>query len=348
MNVLILSIFAFVVVLSFLEDYMPSWQKQLILVGIGIALIAIATFKPMSTADAESYEYYFYYNDDETIETYTEPTYVWLSRLVMSFGGEVIWMFFIYAMIAIPLKLTALWKTTPFVFTAMIVYIGIYYPMHDAVQIRCGVATAFLLWALVPLAKREYFKATGLMLVAALFHYSSFAFFPLLVVGNWRVTQFWRYVFAAAIPICIVLYIINIGAISLIPSSFTDEGKMDLYQSLSEAGGWEEYIPYKQLTFLAEFMLLYVFILFYDIIEENCIFAPILIKILVLEMGFLTMFAEIPVLGGRLHDLFGMFNALAFTCCLYCIKPRYVARFGITIFALGYYLIQMADQMYFK
>ena len=116
MNVLILSIFAFVVVLSFLEDYMPSWQKQLILVGIGIALIAIATFKPMSTADAESYEYYFYYNDDETIETYTEPTYVWLSRLVMSFGGEVIWMFFIYAMIAIPLKLTALWKTTPFVF----------------------------------------------------------------------------------------------------------------------------------------------------------------------------------------------------------------------------------------
>ena len=123
---------------------------------------------------------------------------------------------------------------------------------------------------------------------------------------------------------------------------------MDLYQSLSEAGGWDEYIPYKQLTFLAEFILLYVFLFFYDTIEEHCVYAPILVKILVLEMFFLTMFAEVPVLGGRLHDLFGMFNALAFACCLYCIKPRYVARLGIALFALGYYLIQMKDQMYFK
>lgn len=348
MNALILSIFAIVVILAFLEDYMSPWQKQLILAGLCIALISIATFKPMSTADAESYEYYFYYNDDETVETYTEPTYVWFSRMVLAMGGEVIWMFFIFALIAIPLKLLALWKTTPFVFTAMIVYIGIYYPMHDTVQIRCGAATAFLLWALVPLAKREYWAATGLMFVAGLFHYSSFAFLPLLVAGNMPVTKFWRYVFGAAIPICLALYLIHIGAISLIPSSFTDEGKMDLYQSLSEAGGWDEYIPYKQLTFLAEFMLLYVFLFFYDTIEEHCVYAPILVKILVLEMFFLTMFAEVPVLGGRLHDLFGMFNALAFACCLYCIKPRYVARLGIALFALGYYLIQMKDQMYFK
>jgi hypothetical protein len=108
------------------------------------------------------------------------------------------------------------------------------------------------------------------------------------------------------------------------------------------------YVPYKQLTFLAEFVLLYVLLFFYDTIEKHSVYAPILIKILVIEMGFITMFSDIPVLGGRLHDLFGMFNTLAFTCCLYCIKPRYAARIGITVFALGYFLIQMFDRMYFN
>ena len=346
MNIIILSIFAIVVTLAFLEDYMPSWQKIMILLAMGVVLICVSTFKPMTTADARTYEYYFYFNDDELIELATEPTYIQLSRLVLSMGGEVVVMFFIYALLSIPLKMAALWKCTPHIFTAMIVYIGIYYPMHDVVQIRCGVATAFLLWALIPLAQKKYLKATGLVLIATLFHYSSLAFLPVLLVGNMRITKYWKYFLGAAIPICLALYIVKIGAISILPSSII-EGKLDLYKEMSDSGDWDMYVPYKQLTFLAEFALLYIFLFFYETIEEHCIYAPILIKILVIEMGFITLFSEIPVLGGRLHDLFGMFNALAFTCCLYCIKPRYVARIGITLFSLGYYLIQMFDQMYF-
>ena len=344
MNIIILSIFAIVVVLAFLEDYMQAWQKLLILISIGITLVCVATFKPMTTADAGTYEYYFYFNDDELIELATEPTYIYLSRWVLAMGGEVVVMFFIYAMLSIPLKLAALWKCTPYVFTAMIVYVGIYYPLHDTVQIRCGVATAFLLWALIPLAKRQYLKATGLMLIATAFHYSSLAFLPVLLVGNIQITKRWKYLLGAAIPVCLALYLAHFDATMLIPGI---EGKMDLYKEMSDSGDWEMYVPYKQLTFLAEFVLLYVFLFFYDTIEKNYIYAPILVKILVIEMGFITLFTEIPVLGGRLHDLFGMFNALAFTCCLYCIKPRYVARIGITVFALGYYLIQMLDDMYF-
>ena len=179
MDALILSIFAVVVMLSFLEDYMPSWQKMVALLSIGIALILISTFKPMTTADAINYETYFYQNDDTLVEMSIEPTYIYLSRFVMALGGEVVVMFFIYAMLSIPLKLAVLWKCTPYIFTAMIVYVGIYYPLQDAVQIRCGVATAFLLLAIVPLVKQQYFKAFVLMIVAALFHYSSLAFWAI-------------------------------------------------------------------------------------------------------------------------------------------------------------------------
>lgn len=347
MDILILSIFAIVVALAFLEDYMPSWQKAMALFAIGIALICISAFKPMTTTDATTYEYYFVCNEDPIVEVATEPTFIYLSRWIIAHGGDVVVLFFIYAALTIPLKLTALWKCTPYIFTAMIVYMGLYYPLHDVVQIRCGLATAILLWALIPLSKRQYFKATALMLIATTFHYSSLAFLPVLLIGNIPVGKYWKYALGATVPICLALYLVHIDATILIPSSQI-EGKMDLYKEMSESGGWEEYIPYKQVPFLAEFVLLYVYLFFYDTIKKYCEFAPILVKIIVIEMVCMIMFAGIPVLGARLHELFGVFNVLAFTCCMYCIKPKYAVRIGLTIFAFVFYLIQMFDHMYFQ
>lgn len=347
MDIIILSIFAIVVGLAFVEEYISPRNKVLILVSLGIAMICTATFKPMTTVDAATYEYYFFNNDNDIVEMATEPTYIYLSRFFLAMGGEVIMMFFTYAMLAIPLKLTMLWKCTPYVFTALIVYVGICFPLHDAVQIRCGVAAGFLMWALVPLAKRQYLLTIGLVLCATLFHYSSLAFLPVILVGNFRINKYWKYFLGAVIPICLGLYLIHFDVLSLILGS-SIEGKVDLYKEMSESGDWEMYIPYKQVTFLGEFVLLYVFLFYYDTIERHCIYAPILIKILVMEMAFITLFSNIPVLGGRLHDLFGTFNALAFTCTLFCVKPRYVARAGIAIFSLTYYLIEMFAQAYFK
>lgn len=346
MDILILSIFTIVVVLSFMEDYMPKWQKILILISIGIALICISTFKPMTTADAENYENYFYNNDVFLVEIITEPTFTYMSRLYLSLGLEITALFLTYALLSIPLKLTMLWKMTPFVFTSMIVYLGIYYPMHDVVQIRCGVATAFLLWAIVPLAKRQYLKATVLFIVATLFHYSSLTFLPILLLGNIKVGKYWKYVLGVAIPICLLLYFAGFSAFSLIPKSLI-EGKIEYYKERGSSGGMTNYVPYKQLTFIAEFALLYIFIFFYDTIEKYCQYAHILIKVLALGLGCHILFAEIEVLGHRLHDLFGIFYVLAYTQCLYIIKPRYVVRIGLAMFSLVCYLIQMYRDVYF-
>lgn len=346
MDVLILSIFAIVVVLSFIEDYLPTWQKIVILISIGIALICISAFKPITTADAANYENYFYNNDDFLIEAATEPTFIYMSRLYMSLGYGITAIFLTYAILAIPLKLTLLWKLTPFAFTAMIVYVGIYYPMHDAVQIRCGVATAFLLWAIIPLAKRQYLIAMVLLIVATLFHYSSLAFLPIFLLGNIKIGKYWKWALGTAVPFCLLLYFAGFNAFSLIPE-FMIEGKIDLYKEMGESGVLDSYIPYKQLTFMAEFALLYFFIFYYDTIEKHCPYAPILIKVLPLEMGFHIMFSEAEVLGTRLHDLFGMFNVLAYVQCLNCIKPRYVVRIGIAVFSLAYYLVQMHHEIYF-
>ncbi len=346
MDILILSIFAIVTGLSFLEDHMSAWQKLILLFSICIALICIATFKPMTTADAANYEKYFYFYDNIIIETMTEPTYIYLSRLYISLGFGVIAIFLTYALIAIPTKLTLLWHLTPFVFTSMMVYVGIYYPMHDVVQIRCGVAVAFLLWSMIPLQEGRYLWAAALFLTATLFHYSSLAFLPILFVGNMEIGKYWKWILGVSIPICILLYLAGFGSVNLIPGEAI-EGKLDYYKEVSDTGADEKYVPYKQITFLAEFAMLYVFIFFYDTIHRHCRYAPILIKVLALEMGYLIIFADIEVLGKRLHDLFGMFNTISFTCLLYVIRPRYVARTGLAVFCLFHYIVQMLSKIYF-
>ena len=344
MDIIILSILAVIVVLAFLEDYLLPWQKVLALSVICMLLVCVSTFKPMTTTDAGTYEYYFYCNDNEIVEVATEPTFIYLSRMILAYGGEITVLFFIYALIAIPLKLAAMWKMTPFVFTAMIVYVGINYPLHDVVQIRCGVASAFLLWSLYPLSKRKYLQVACLLTCAMLFHYSSLAVLPIYFIGNAKITRAWKILLAASVPVCIVLYLVHIGAF-LFDVSF--EGKMDVYQSMGETGGWDEYIPYKQITFLAEILLFYLILFFYDTIEKQTPYAPIIVKTLALEMAYMTVLADIPVLGARLHELLGTFNVIAFTFLLYIIKPGYVARAGILVFVLAHYITQMISHHYF-
>lgn len=346
MDILILSIFAIVVVLSFMEDYMPAWQKIIILATIGIALICISTFKPMTTADASNYEYYFYNTDDIFIEVSTEPTFIYMSRYYLSLGFGITAIFLTYALLAIPLKLTLLWKLTPFAFTSMIVYVGVYFPMHDVVQIRCGVAVAFLLLAMIPLAKRQYLIAMALLIVATLFHYSSLAFLPIFLLGNMKINNYWKWVLGVSIPICLLLYLAGFSVLNLVPESLI-KGKIDLYKEMGDSGVLDDCIPYRQLRFKAEFALLYIFIFFYDTIEKNCVYAPILIKVLAFGLGCHLLFAEVEVLGNRFHDLFGMFNVIAYTQCLYCFKPRYAVRIGIILFTLAHYIEQMINDIYF-
>jgi hypothetical protein len=50
-------------------------------------------------------------------------------------------LFFTYAIIAIPIQLSALWKLSKMPFLTLTLYISYYYMMHDMVQIRCSVAS---------------------------------------------------------------------------------------------------------------------------------------------------------------------------------------------------------------
>lgn len=67
-------------------------------------------------------------------------------------------------------------KMTPYLFSALVIYIPVYYELHDLVQIRAAVAGAFLMLALYLYADKRYLYTTLAFIAAIMCHYSSAVF----------------------------------------------------------------------------------------------------------------------------------------------------------------------------
>lgn len=347
MHLLISGLFAVTVVMAFLEDYLKEIHKIVILAVLATLMVLLATTKSIDhTADGTIYEHIFYNNDEILTQLTTEPTFLWLSRLVLALGGGLIWMFLIYALIAIPTKLKALYGMTPYIFTALIVYIPIYYELHDLIQIRAAAACAFLLLALNPLSNKRYWTATLLMIIAILFHYSSVVFIPFLFIGNRQLGYNSRLVVACVIPVCFVIYLMGKDLFSLIPSSILG-GKLDYYQKTSEKGEWEMALLYKNVYFMLKVAMMYLCLYFYNHIVENNRLAPLLLNLFLASILSPMLFSTIPVIASRVSDMYGIIDCIVFTFALYLFSPRYLARFGILIIGIYMLIYHMMSDDYF-
>lgn len=344
---LISGLFAVTVVMAFLEDYLKEIHKIVILAVLATLMVLLATTKSIDhTADGTIYEHIFYNNDEILTQLTTEPTFLWLSRLVLALGGGLIWMFLIYALIAIPTKLKALYGMTPYIFTALIIYIPIYYELHDLIQIRAAAACAFLLLALNPLSDKRYWTATLLMIIAILFHYSSVVFIPFLFIGNRQLGYNSRLVVACVIPVCFVIYLMGKDLFSLIPSSILG-GKLDYYQKTSEKGEWEMALLYKNVYFMLKVAMMYLCLYFYNHIVENNRLAPLLLNLFLASILSPMLFSTIPVIASRVSDMYGIIDCIVFTFALYLFSPRYLARFGILIIGIYMLIYHMMSDDYF-
>lgn len=348
MHLLISGLFAVTVVMAFLEDYLKEIHKIVILAVLATLMVLLATTKSIDhTADGTIYEHIFYNNDEILTQLTTEPTFLWLSRLVLALGGGLIWMFLIYALIAIPTKLKALYGMTPYIFTALIIYIPIYYELHDLIQIRAAAACAFLLLALNPLSNKRYWTATLLMIIAILFHYSSVVFIPFLFIGNRQLGYNSRLAVACVIPVCFVIYLMGKDLFSLIPSSFMG-GKLDYYQKTSEKGEWEMALLYKNVYFMLKVAMMYLCLYFYNHIVENNRLAPLLLNLFLASILSPMLFSTIPVIASRVSDMYGIIDCIVFTFALYLFSPKYLVRFGILV--IGIYMLvyhMMTDDYFF-
>lgn len=338
MHLIIATMFAIAVILSLIEDHLEERQKMYFLVVFAFIMILLPSTKSIEhTADALNYENMFLNNDDPLIELATEPTFIYLSRIINDLGGTIRAIFIIYALIAIPVKLAILYRLTPYIFTALIIYLPVYFELHDMIQIRVSAAAMFIMASIFMLSKKKNIIAGLLMIGGILFHYSAVAFLPFLFIGNRKLNSLGRITMAILLPVCFSMYFLKLDLFSFIPS-FLTEGKVDFYKESAEIGKWDDIlVPYTNPFFLAKCILLYACLFFYDTIVEKNEYSPIIINIFAASLFFFLSMATIPVIAGRISDFYGIFDSIIFTFTIYILAPPILAR--IFIIAIGLYML---------
>lgn len=348
MTFLLIILFAITSLLAFIEERLNWRSKVIILVLYAITMIGMATGKDIeSTADASSYEVLFNHSDIETEKI--ETSFGFISNFIANHGGTITTLFLVYALIAIPIKISAISLLTKDVFTALLIYIPVYFELHDLVQIRAAAAAAFLLTAIYTVSNHKYLATIGLFIAACFMHKSAFIFAPILLWGNRDLRTPYRWGLVALIPIGLIIYLKRTDFLLTLSLSLGID-KLTYYYESAQAGTlWTDIIiPYKNLFLLTKCAILCIGIWGYDTLKEYNKYTPIILLSMGCSIFVYMAMATAPVIATRLSDLLGIVDCIGFALLPGIIKPRFLTKIGIL--SIGTYMLiyNMFNANYFN
>jgi hypothetical protein len=172
---LLLSIF---VIIAMIAIFPPNTKLvyNLFFILCGILLMVIAAFRGDGDSDYSGYIEMFNRQDFFVVE----PTFTLISYIVRTFlGGNVIYLFIIYAILGVTIKLFAIKQLSELWFLSVVIYVSNFFILHEMTQIRAGVASAFLLLCVKPIYERNGKMFLLFTTIACLFHYSAIIILPL-------------------------------------------------------------------------------------------------------------------------------------------------------------------------
>ena len=320
----------FIFYLVFTEHYLGENEvHKYIYWGLCVVLILFSSLIPLGLdPDSLNYENSFLYGSSDVLE-FTEPSYFLLADFVQFFTDDVHGLFFMYAAIGITLRFYAIRKLSYFYFLPLAIYMGNFYILHDYIQMRVSIASAFLLLSIIPLSKGKKGWALLCYLLGAFFHYSAFILLIILCFSNKPLTTTWKYILIAIVPIGVVLFFLHIDFINMLPISFVQE-KVETYQELVNKGFYEE-TSLKSPFIWTKAAALYYILYYYDRIYERCPYLPILLKITGLSLLSFFAFSSISVVAGRISELFGIVEILLFPCICFTFKPDWAGKLIVCI-----------------
>lgn len=327
-----LIIFCLVVLFVFLEDYLKEY-KWYVYILIGVILILMCTFKTVGADDdSESYEFMFEHYDDKMTSLSVEFSYRWFAEILNKVSNNVSSIFFVYALISISLKFYVIKENSEFVFLPLMVYLSHFFILHDMIEIRASVASAFLLLALKPLCEGNKKRAFIFFCCGTFFHYSMLVSFPLLFLSNATLTKKWKWILGAIVPLGYIAYFLHFDILMELPIPYIGD-KLEIYKEIKELGGFEEIFVFKNPLLLITIMVYYLLLFYYDTVYEYKPQLPMFLKITGLSLGCFFFFSSLPVMSGRLYELYGVVNIFTFTYLYYIIKPSYAAKAIIAVMA---------------
>lgn len=272
---------------------------------IGILLILIAAMRPVGLdGDSINYASIAHLNWDDANFSDKEPFFWVINQLNNSLlGGYIGGLFFIFAALAVIIKMYAVKKLSLFPFFSIYIYIAIYFILHEMTQIRVGVASGIFLLAIPDLINKNRTNYIFKSIIATLFHYLSIVMIIFLFFDVKKIDK--KVYFS--IPLLSILAsfllqvndIINISSI-IFPNIIYE--KIINYSILLSNGNFSELNKYNLYSIFT--LIIYYFFLIIDNYKTD--YDIILIKIFCISISSFYLFSDFPVIAFRLSEFLGV------------------------------------------
>lgn len=330
---------------SFFTNRLTKRTMDCIMWIFAILMIIISATRPdTGVSDLKNYEDMFYNYDRLKYQISVEPTYLWLSKVINDLGGGFRIILWVYAVLAIPMKLFAFKRLSSYemFFCALPVYLSFFFLMHDCEQIRVAVAAAFAMIAYACRVEGRKWYIWLLPLTCGIFfHYSSaIAIVPLLLYSQKSLNHLWKIALICCALGGIVILIMNINIFHFIPISGF-EAKMALYEYSIQKGEHLEKIPLLYPVSLLRYATFFYALYFYDTIRPHVKGINIILISNALGLFAWGALSGIPVFAVRISEFFQVTEALLFASIMYTIRPMWAGKLYSLLSAMAVLLYGM-------
>jgi hypothetical protein len=315
--------------------------RRVIYAGFGVVLFLLAGLRPESSVSDYSNYLGMYEGivNGGRINFYLEPSFSVIVLFVERCFGDPLFMFIIYAALGVWLKMTAIKRISELWFLSLVFYFATFFLQHEMVQIRAGVATGFILMAIKPLYERKPGPYLLLMACAVLFHYSALAFLPVWFLPRHR--RYNRFLWGV-IPFGALLYLTNVNLLSIVSFPFPAvQTRLQAHIDVQQAGVFET-VPVFGAIHLMRTTLYYLLLCFHSRILKHNRYVTLLLYIYATGLFMGLAFGSIPVIAGRLGDIFVVVEIVLVPMLVYAVRPRTAGRCVVAAVAICHLLLALA------
>jgi hypothetical protein len=288
--------------------------------GSGIFLFLFAAFRKAGI-DKDYLGYLEYYNDIlHHSFSRVEPFFIIITHLVDKLFHNHLFLFIIYALLGVFLKIYAINKLTTFRLLSVLIYFSSFFLLFEMTQIRVGVAAGLLLLCIEPIKEKKLGEFLILAVLATLFHYSALIILPLYFLKGDKLNIV---VYALLIPVSYLIFYSKLDLfffIDYVPISLV-QIKMSSYFHHAAVNST---INVFNLVHLSRCIIAFLFLWKWKLISETNSYSTILIKIYILSLFAFVAFGLVPGFSSRISELLMIVEIILIPFLAVLIKPKYL------------------------
>ena len=258
-----------------------------------------------------------------------EPGFALLTWVLSIIGLSHVWFFLVVAIISISIKSYFIYRYSVSIYLSFFVYFSHLYLHVDMIQVRGGMAVAILLFAIQPLAKREFFNFLCIVLFAGSIHFFSLVVLFFYPFFSRRYVDSFFY----------IKFVVFMSILSLVfdPITILDSvlgGRLDVFDTYLS---WDRYnysLGFFNPVFLKQLFVLIV--LHYVVVRLRAVSSDFYygaLYLYALSTVWLFVFRDFAILGARGASFMSFFDYITLPACALVFRQYWVGYIFILLFA---------------